>query len=57
MNKGGTVFQACFVTFWVTVLASILFPIKEDINNLVIVGVIGLAVAGGLTWLASKNKF
>lgn len=57
MNKGGTVFQACFVTFWVTVLACILFPIKEDINNLVIVGVIGLAVAGGLTLLASKNKF
>jgi hypothetical protein len=57
MNKGGTVFQACFVTFWATVVASILFPIKEDINNLVIVGAIGLLVAGGLTWLASKNKF
>jgi hypothetical protein len=57
MNKGGTVFQACFVTFWATVVASSLFPIKEDINNLVIVGAFGLVVAGGLTWLASKNKF
>ncbi len=57
MNKGGTVFQACFMIFWVTVLASSLFPINEDINNLGIVGAIGLTLAGGLTWLASKNKF
>lgn len=57
MNKGGTVFQACFVTFWVTVVASSIFPIKEDINNLAIIAGIGLAAAAALTWLASKDKF
>lgn len=57
MNKGGTVFQACFAIFWVTVVASSIFPTKEDINNLAIIAVIGLAVAAALTWLASRDKF
>lgn len=57
MKKSGTVFQASFVTFWVTLTLAYLFPINEGTTNATILIIAGLLVAGGLAWLASKDKF
>ncbi len=57
MKKAGSVFQASFFTFWVTLTLAWIFPINEGENNLTIIIVSGLIVAGALAWLADKDKF
>lgn len=57
MKKAGSVFQASFITFWVTLTLAYLFPMNEGAANATIVIVVGLSVAGGLAWLADKDKF
>jgi hypothetical protein len=56
MNKGANVFGAALIAYWIAIVLNGFLPIKDDLNNLAILAVIGFVLAGIFGLLDGKNK-